>query len=253
MQFLFIVFIISVPLIPIEIMDFPYSDSTVYLVYEETESGHRISLSSDYEEANPPITDFVDYPGMFNPPKAAATFDEEHRILSVFSQYPFSANYYLVTYKLDDDGRLSLLEAGDHDYYFETLEGMRLSLDCNNTDEVLNSAWSVMYPQANPYSQEMCILLLKAGLQHAGAMIEAGESTSDAIECFEEINNVTWNLSGNQVHMVVQRFEYYPECFSIQPEDYLAMLDEYADLLEEAGNSEEADSVRLVRMELAGE
>ena len=49
MQFLFIAFMISVPLIPIEVWDFPYSDDPVYLVYEETESGFMISLSSDFE------------------------------------------------------------------------------------------------------------------------------------------------------------------------------------------------------------
>ncbi len=253
MQFLFISFMLSVPLIPIEVMDYSYSDDTVYLVYEETESGHRISLSSDYEGAIPPMTDFVEYPGWFNPAKAAATFDEKTRVLSVYSQYPHSANYYLATYRFGDDGYLSLLEAGDHDYYFEALERIELNIDCLDLEGALNSAWSVMYPQANQYSREMCILLLKAGLQHARAMIEAGESAVDAIECFEEINDIAWNLSSNFVYLSVQALENYPEEMSVSSEDYLMMLDEYADLLEKAGDSEEAENVRHVRMELAGE
>lgn len=253
MQFLFIAFIISLSLIPIEVMDYPYSDDTVYLVYEETESGHRISLSSDYEGTISPMTEYVEYPGLFNPAKAAVTFDEETRVLSVYSQYPFSANYYLATYRFGDDGYLSLLESGGHDYYFDALEQIELNVDCLDLEEALNTAWSVMYPHANPYSQEMCILLLKAGLQHSDSLITAGEPPEVAIECFEEINDVARNLSSNQVYMAVQNLEYYPEWFFIQPEDYFKLLDEYADLLEKTGDSQEAENVRLVRMELAGE
>ena len=251
MQFLFIAFMISVPLIPIEVMDYPFSDDPVYLVYEESESGYRISLGTDFEGQIDPMTDYVDYPGLFNPTKAAAVFDVETRIISVYSQYPYSANYYLATYRFDDDGRLSPLESGGHDYYFETLENIEQSIDRLDFDEVLNSTWSVMYPHANPYSREMCILLLKAGLGHAQAMIEAGESVSNAIECFDEINDVAWNLSGNPVHLSVQTLENYPEELSVSSEEYLEMLDEYADRIEQSGNSEEAENIRQVRMELS--
>ncbi|MCK5117274.1 MAG: hypothetical protein KAR44_11790 [Candidatus Aegiribacteria sp.] len=251
MHYLLIAFMISIPLIPVEVMDYPFSDDPVYLVYEETESGYRISLGTDFEGSIDPMTDYVDYPGLFNPTKAAAVFDVESRVLSVYSQYPFSANYYLATYRFDDDGHLRLLESGGHDYYFETLEIIEQNVDCLEYDEVINSTWSVMYPHANPYSSEMCILLLKAGLQHAGAMIEAGESANAAIECFDEINDVAWNLSGNLVHLSVQTLDNYPEELSISSEEYLEMLDEYADFIEDAGNSEEADNVRLVRMDLS--
>jgi len=73
-----------------------------------------------------------------------------------------------------------------------------------------------------------------------------------AIAYFEEINDVAWNLSGDQVHMVVQNLEYFPEYSSVHPEEYLSMLVEYADLLEEAGESEKAENVHLVRTELIG-
>ncbi len=100
MQLIFIFLLVSVPLIPVEVMDYPYSDNPVYLVYEETESGFMISLSSDFEGNIFPMMEYVEYPGMLNPAKAAASFDEENRILSVYSQYPFSANYVLATHAL---------------------------------------------------------------------------------------------------------------------------------------------------------
>jgi hypothetical protein len=126
-------------------------------------------------------------------------------------------------------------------------------VDSLDLDEALSNAWSVMYPQSNHYSREMCILLLKAGLQHADSLIDGGESPENAMECFQEINDVVWNLSGNDVHMVVQALETYPEGISVSPENYLTMLDEYADLLEDAGDSDGSENVRQVIRELAGD
>jgi len=247
MQAVLIAIVISVS---IQVRDYPYSDDPVYLIWQEDESGFQINLAYEFEGELNPLTEFVEFPGMFNSAKADAHFEEETRTLYVYSQYPFSANYYLATYRLGEDGLLCLLEAGDHNYYYDVLERVELNVDNHDMDEACYEAGSIMYPGNNPYSREMCALLLKAGLQHADSLAGTGVPPDSAVYCFEEINSIAYNLAGVPVHRAVPDRDIFQEEFTITMEEYLLMLEHYADLLESAGNLDIAEDVRSVREEL---
>ena len=223
--------------VPIEVMDYPYRDDPVYLAYMEGEDSWFVSITMSPDSGAVPFTGWVEFPGMLNPPKTYADFEEDSRILSIYSQYPFSANYYLARYLLGDECSLELLEAGGHDYYLEALERIGAAVDSSDVEGALESAWSVMYPGGNPYSREMCILLLEAGLAHADRLIEQGESPEVVMEWFEDIHSVAWNLTNDQLHLMILSPADYPEGTAVSLGDYRILLREYADLLLVSGET----------------
>ena len=247
MQAVLIAIVLSVS---IQVRDYPYSDDPVYLIWQEDESGFQINLAYEFEGELNPLTEFVEFPGRFNSAKADAHFEEETRTLYVYSQYPFSANYYLATYRLGEDGLLYLLEAGDHNYYYDVLERVELNVDNHDLDKVFFETGSLMYPGNNPYSREMCALLLKGGLQYVDSLTGMGVLPDSAIYCFEEINSIASNLAGVPVHRAVLDSEIFREEFSISREEYLLMLEHYADLLDSAGYPDRAEDVRCILEEL---
>lgn len=221
--------------IPIEVMDYPYRDDPVYLAYMEGEESWFVSFTMSPDSGAVPFMGWVEFPGMLNPPKTYADFEEDSRTLSVYSQYPFSANYYLARYVLGDEGSLELLEAGGHDYYLEALERIGAAVDSSDVEGALESAWSVMYPGANPYSREMCILLLKAGLANAELILDRGDPPEMAMDRFEDIHSVAWNLTNDQLHLMILFPEDYPDDFELTLYDYIVLLEDYSDLLRLSG------------------
>lgn len=232
--------------IPIEVNGWSYSDDPVYLVFIEMADSTSIAISSSPEELEYTITNYVDFPGMFNPPKVYASYEEETRGLSVYSQYPYSANYFLATYRFEDDGYLALLDCGGHDAYLRDLEEMRERYSDGDSEGVLDAAWSVMYPGGNPYGREMCLVLLQTGLAEAEVRIAAGADPSEALEWIDEADNAAWNLAGVPIFQAVLAPAEYPEDASIPMEEYVSLLEEYAGLLDLAGSYDRSEAVRTV-------
>ncbi len=248
MAFVLMVLALTAYSVTIEVQDFPCTDNPVYLTYMETMDGWEIALALAPDSAASPISNYAGFPGSFNSAKAYAEFDEDTSILSVYSVYPFSADYFLATYRLEETGNLTLLDAADHDYYLESLNDIRSAVDSGNINSVIDAAWSVMYPGANPFAKEMCILLLKAGLDHADALINEGESIQSATRCFDDIRDVTLNLSNDELHRIILSAGSYPDDFNIDLEEYIGMLYSYSKLLEESGDSDTSNDVlRVIR------
>ena len=226
-----------------EVYDYPFSDETVYLTYRDTGDAFEVSLSMSPDSGAAAITNFAEFPGTLNPAKTYASYDEETGTLSVSSQYPFSANYFKAIYSYTEGEDLTLLEAGDHDYYKDVLQRMTQSAEEGSFDGVLQEGWEILYPGANPYAREMCILLLSQGMAQVNAALQSGEPIATAIEPMEEADGLAYNLIGEDLHRAVLSPEEYPEDTGISIERYSALLAEYADLLEADGKQVKAREV----------
>lgn len=231
---------------PVEVYDYPYSDDNVYLTYRECGDAYEISLSMSPDSAAEAITNFAEFPGMLNPTKTYASFHEENGTLEVYSQYPFSANYFKAVYRYSEEGNLVLLEADDHDYYNERLQRMIESAREGSFDDLLQDGQEILYPGANPYAREMCILLLSEGLAQVNSDLDSGESIETGVETIMEVNELAYNLTGDQLHNAVLSPEEYPLDAWVGLEEYKSLLAEYAEYLDGAGRNELASEVRSV-------
>ncbi|MBD3276991.1 MAG: hypothetical protein GF388_01715 [Candidatus Aegiribacteria sp.] len=196
------------------------------------------------------FTNFADFPGMLNPAKTYAGFVENTDSMEVYSQYPFSANYFKAVYCYSEEDGLTLLEADSHDYYMERLQRMTESAEEGSFEDVLQAGWEVMYPGANPYAAEMCTLLLSQGMAQVNASIQSGESIETAMEPMEEADGLAYNLIGDNLHKAVLAPEDYPGNAGLDIEEYKELLAQYAEYLDVSGNEEMANDVRTVLFRL---
>jgi hypothetical protein len=237
--------------VPVEIEGDPFGEDPVFVMSIESETGFSIALGHDPEDMGNAITGWASFPDLYNPAKAFASYDADEALLSVYSQYPFSANYVLATYRIEDDGSLVLLEGSSHDAYLESLEAMEAALSEGDNAGVLDGAWSVMYPGGNGYPVEMSILLLQSGMAEARALLDAGETPETALRWISGADEAAMNLSSVSMHEVVPDRASYPAEALLSVDGYAAMLLEYADLLDLAGNPDRAGEVREIAVRLA--
>jgi|GEM_PF-2434258 len=250
MSFLMILLVLSGYYMPIQVENYPDNEGPVYLAYIENADGFQVYISLSPDSAAAPITNSAPFPGLLNPAKTYAGFEEETNILSVYSQYPFSANYYLATYEFSDDGELLLLDASGHDYYLEALERMRVCSRAGDFEGMLDEGWSVMYPGGNYYGREMCILLLGGALDQVNLLVDSGVPLETAMECLSDASSLARNLTNDQLHLSILSPGNYPDDVEMSFGEYLEMLSDYADLLEDSGQVELAEDVRRVIADL---
>jgi hypothetical protein len=135
------------------------------LLYRDTglygEYGHplyQIALAFD----DGPVSEWVDYPGDFNPAKTYCEFRDGESVLAIVSQRPFSANYSYADYLVVPSGNLELEEWGVVDYYGEIAERVSLLLSEGSFYEAFDEAMDMMYPGAMPDAGEMCAAFVEA-------------------------------------------------------------------------------------------
>lgn len=224
------------PVLPVE--GFPPEEGPVDLVVLEFTAATEIALLKDSEI----ISGYAEFPGIFNIAKSSATYDPDSGVLTVYSQYPFTGNYYTAEYSVGDDFELGLISGTYHDYYGEALQRMVLLYGNDDYDGVLEEAWSVFYPGSNPLGREMCVVLLVAGVSGVRARTNAGMPPEDALEWLEDIYDAGFNLSGEPLHQVA--LSGYPGELSITRDEYVAALGELATLLDSVDCPDEAAEVR---------
>lgn len=229
------------------------ADGSFYLLYEQADTADMVAFGVGLGGEVIALGEFVPYPDMFNEAKAHAVLDLQTGELSVYSQYPFTANYFLATYRVGDNGSLQLLGADGHDYYLEALQDMRVAADSADLEGVVVRAWSVMYPHANPYDEEMCVVLLEAGMDRIEPLVRSGVPPEEALEWLEDVYDVADNLLASTptgtkgpLHRAIVDPRDYPELADVSLHEYTEMLCALADILEEAGNEEMAEEVRAV-------
>lgn len=217
---------------------FPNGEGPVCLVKLESQAATQIALSRGSEL----LSGYSEFPGMLNIAKASATYDPLTRILSVYSQYPFSGNYYTAEYSVGENYDLILLNGLYHDYYAEALQQMCLLYRNNDYDAVLQEAWSVFYPGSNPLGREMCVVLLVSGVSGVRALTDAGMPPETAMEWLEDVYDAGFNQSGELLHLVA--LTGYPEDLPITRDEYMTALGELALLLDSVDCPDKATEVR---------
>jgi len=223
-------------MLPVE--GFPPEEGSVDLVVLEFTTVTSIALSKGSEL----ISGYAEFPGILNIAKASATYDPDSGVLTVYSQYPFTANYYTAEYSVGEDFELGLISGTYHDYYDEALQRMVQLYRNDDHDGVLEEAWSVFYPGSNPLGREMCVVLLVSGVSGVRARTNAGMSPEDAMEWLEDIYDAGFNLSGEPLHQVA--LNGYPDGLSITRDEYVAALGELATLLDSVDCPDEAAGIR---------
>jgi hypothetical protein len=223
-------------MLPVE--GFPPGDGPVDLVVLESATVTEIALARGSEL----ISGSAEFPGMLNIAKASATYDPGSGILTVYSQYPFTANYYSAEYSVGDDYELGLISGTYHDCYGAALEHMVLLYRNQDYDGVLEEAWSVFYPGSNPLGREMCVVLLVAGISGVRTRTNAGIPPEEAMEWLEDVYDAGYNLSGELLHQVA--LPGYPEGLSITRDEYIAALGELATILDSVDCPDKAAEVR---------
>lgn len=223
-------------ILPVE--GFPSGDGPVDLVILEFQAATQIALFSGGEL----LSGYAEFPGMLNTAKASATYDPATGVLSVYSQYPFTGNYYTAEYSVSEDMELGLISGTYHDYYGEALEQMVLLYRNQDYDGVLEEAWSVFYPGSNPLGREMCAVLLVSGVSGVRTRMNDGLPPETAIEWLEDVYDAGFNLSGESLHRAA--LSGYPEGLSITRDEYLAALGELATILDSVDCPDKAAEVR---------
>ncbi len=208
---------------------FPPEEGPIDLVVLEFSAATTIALSKDSEL----ISGYAEFPGIFNFAKASATYDPDSGILTVYSQYPFTANYYTAEYSVGGDYELRLMSGVYHDYYDEALQQMCLLHRNHDYDGVLEKAWSVFYPGSNPLGREMCVVLLVSGVSGVRTRMNAGVPPEDAMEWLEDVYDAGFNLSGEPLHQAA--LTGYPEGLSITRDEYMTALEELVLILDSVG------------------
>jgi hypothetical protein len=230
--------------VPVDVEGYSPGEDPVFVLNQESEAGSSIALGLDPEDPGSAITGWALFPELYNPAKVNATFDADEALLSVYSQYPYSANYVLAIYRIGEDGSLALLEGGSHDAYRERRQAMEAALAEGDNEGVVNEAWSVMYPGGNGHVQEMCVLLLQAGMAEAQTLLDAGETPGEAILWVSGADEAAMNLSNVSIHEVIHDRGSYPSEALITVDEYSALLLEYAELLDLADDPSRACEVR---------
>lgn len=223
-------------MLPVE--GFPPEEGPVDLVVFEFSAATSIALSKD----SVLVSGYAEFPGIFNIAKSSATYDPDSGVLTVYSQYPFTANYFVAEYSVGSGFELGLIGGTYHDYYGEALQRMVLLYRNDDQDGVLEEAWSVFYPGSNPLGREMCIVLLVAGVSGVRARISGGMAAEDALELLEDFYDAGFNLSGEPLHNAA--LNGYPDGLSITRDEYAAALGELAVLLDSVDCPGEAAGVR---------
>jgi hypothetical protein len=236
--------------VPVEAEGDPFGEDPVFVLNIESEAGSSIALGHDPEDPGSAITGWALFPDLYNPAKASATYNADEALLSVYSQYPYSANYVLAAYRIEDDGSLVLLEGGSHDAYLERLEAMEAALSAADNTGVVDEAWSVMYPGGNGYPMEMSILLLQAGMAEARTLLDAGETPETAMSWMAGVDEAAMNLSNEYIHDVIPDRGSYPSEALISVDEYAALLLDYAELLDQADDPARAYEVREASVRL---
>ena len=223
-------------ILPVE--GFPSGEGPVDLVVLEFPTVTEIALARGPEL----ISGYAAFPGFFNIAKSSATYDADSGVLTVYSQYPFTANYYTAEYSVNNDFELGLLSGTCQDYYGEALEQMVLLHRPHDYEGVLVAAWSIFYPGSNPLGREMCVVLLVSGVSAVKTRMNTGMPPGIALEWLEDAYDAGINLSGEPLHLVAHAG--YPEGLSITRDEYVAALDELATLLDSVDCPDEAAEVR---------
>lgn len=225
----------------VEVRGFPVGQDPVFLVFLDFQStAPLVALCGN----SGLITGYAVFPGILNPPKTDASFDPETGILTVMSQYPFTANYFRADYLIAEGDSLLLVSCEHHDRYQELLDTMLYDLAEGDNRGVLETAWSVFYPGSNPLSRSMCVVLLVSGVSEAKALIDAGATTEEAVEWLEDVFDAGFNLAGEPLLQEVRRG--FPEGLPFSLETFLASLEDLAELLDSSGNSGTAIEIREV-------
>ncbi|MFO7627645.1 MAG: hypothetical protein R6V62_10325 [Candidatus Fermentibacteraceae bacterium] len=217
---------------------FPPEEGSVDLVVFEFTTVTQIALA----RGSKLISGYAEFPGTFNIAKSSATYDPDSGVLTVYSQYPFTANYYTAEYSVGEDYELGPISGTYHDYYAEALQRMVLLYRNDDYDGVLEEAWSVFYPGSNPLDREMCVVLLVSGVSGVRTRINAGMPPEDAMEWLEDLYDAGFNLSGEPLHQVA--LSGYPGELSITRDEYMAALGELALLLGSVDCPDKAAEVR---------
>lgn len=217
---------------------FTLGEEPVDLVILEFQAATQIALSSGGEL----LSGYAEFPGILNIAKASAIYDPATGVMSVYSQYPFTANYYTAEYSVTEDFQIGLISGTYHDYYGEALEQMVLLYRDQDYDGVLDEAWAVFYPGSNPLGREMCVVLLVAGVSGVRDRINGGMPPEEAMEWLEEVYDAGFNQSDELLHQVA--LSGYPEGLSITRDEYLTALVELAAILDSVDCPDKAAEVR---------
>jgi hypothetical protein len=219
----------------IEVAGYP-SENPVYVVWRDFQSaGTSVALYADGD-----TTGYVFFPGLLNPAKSSAVFDPGTGVLTVYSQYPSTANYYLARFAVEPD--FALISGEGHDAYIEALADMADALESGDYSGVLFRAWEVMYPASNTCPAEMCTVLLAAGTAMADREMAAGRPPEEAVELLEDFYDAGFNLSGGLLHDCA--LNGYPGASPVTREEYASSLDRLAEIMEAAGEAETAARIR---------
>lgn len=222
--------------LPVE--GFPPEVGSIDLVVLEFQAMTQIALARGSEL----LSGYAEFPGMFNIAKSHASYDAESGVLTVYSQYPFTGNYYTAGYTVGEDYELELVDGVYHDYYNEALQRMVGLYRSNDCEGVLAEAWSVFYPGSNPLGREMSVVLLVSGVTGTRALVSGGMPPAEALEWLEDFYDAGFNLSGEPLHQVA--LEGYPVDLSITSDEYMGALGELALLLDSADCPDMAAEVR---------
>lgn len=182
------------------------------------------------------------FSGKINMAKTDALYDPKDGLIHIFSQMPFRAFYYEAAYKWDRSNlRMTLVGEKHGDPSQEALDQAKTLLAKGKLKAAGEKLKDMLYPGAYYDANEMAVLFLKHAHRIALEKFRAGNNDSwiifeEAIEAFNNIVGANWILDFKS------RADYEKSAYAkyLAFSDFIAIINDYGFMLEQAGKSKDA-------------
>lgn len=229
--------------IPVGIEGQPLDLEIAYLEYSTHQITDSVAVSSSPDSSDAVLTNFAEFPALFNSAKAWAAYNDSTRVLTVTSEYPGSSIRAIAEYHLDFDANLTLVNFGVLDQYAVHLGLMKQAALEGDFERAIGEVYEMWYPGNCTYKAEMGIVFLYALINEIDKKVSQ-ESTTDELYSLQQMAYESARyIFLPDLHSMILEPDRYPEMGIVELPEYIQLLKRYASLLYLLNNQSERESV----------
>lgn len=229
--------------VPVGIEGQPLDLETAYLEYSTHQIIDSVAVSSSSDSSDAVLTNFAEFPALFNSAKAWAAYNDSTRVLTVTSEYPGSSTRAIAEYHLDLDASLTLVNFGVQDQYAVHLELMNEAALEGDFERAIGEVYQMLYPGNCTYKAEIGIVILYALINEIDKNISQEFTTDELFSLQQMAYESARYIFLPDLHSMILETDRYPEVGIVELPEYIQLLKRYASLLYLLNNMSERESV----------
>lgn len=229
--------------VPVGIEGQPLDLEFAYLEYSTHQIADSVAVSSSSDSSEAVLTNFAEFPALFNAVKAWAVYNDSTGILTVTSEYPGNSTRAIAEYHLDPDANLTLVNFEVLDQYAIHLELMKQAALEGDFERAIGEVYEMWYPGNCTYKAEIGIVILYALINEVDKKISQ-ESTTDELYSLQQMAYESARyIFLPDLHSMILEPDRYPEMSIVELPEYIQLLKRYTSLLYLLNNQSERESV----------